>query len=108
MAGHGHIRAELHVFVGDDTAHVGAGLHHRVFKEHTVLHMSALFYPNAPEQNAVADAALNIAAIGDQGVDALAAGIDIGGGGVVSLAYTGRWAQNSSARISGRSSSMLR
>ena len=85
MAGHGHIRAELHVFVGDNTAHIGAGLHHRVFKEHAVLHMSALFYPNAPEQDAVADTALNIAAVGDQGVDTLTAGIDIGGGGVVFL-----------------------
>ena len=57
-----------HSLVGNDAAQGGILFHHRALKEHAVLHLRSLLYPDTPKQNAVFHAALNIAAIGNEGV----------------------------------------
>ena len=62
------------IFVSDDAVQHGVLLDHRVLKEDAALHHGALLHLDAAEQDAVLHAALDIAAVGNEGVDTLAAG----------------------------------
>ena len=78
-----------HSLVGNDAAQGGILFHHRALKEHAVLHLRSLLYPDTPKQDAVFHAALNIAAIGNEGILAHPGGIQIRRGRIVLLGQNG-------------------
>ena len=60
-------------------AHNGALFHHRTLEQNTVFHIGALFHLHAAEHHAALHTALNVAAVGDEGIHAYAGRVDVSG-----------------------------
>ena len=80
MAHEHSVLIDHHVFIRDDIGQRSSGFDHRTLHQYAVGHLGTLFYNDAAGEDGVFHHALNIAAVGYQGLDRHRVGPVVGGG----------------------------